>query len=119
MSSGSTSPPIRVASSAATRNVSTSRVTSPRLSLIVLPASTHSASASSSARSWNRLAQWCRTAARRCDGNAAIAGAASAASSIARSIAVASARATRAATSPVNLSWTARSVFGCSATPPR
>jgi hypothetical protein len=61
MSSGSTSPVIRTDSSDATRNVSISRVTSPRESLIGLPASMHSASASSSRRSSNRRTQCAST----------------------------------------------------------
>jgi hypothetical protein len=119
MSSGSTSPTMRVASSAATRNVSISRVTSPRLSLIGLPASMHSASASSSCRASKRRTQPCKAAWRAYAGIAAIAAAAPAASSIARSIAAASASATRVASAPLYLSYTTRSTFGCRAAPPR
>ena len=55
-----TSPFKRTDSSAATRNVSISRETSPRESLIGFPASIHNDNASSSNRSAKRFAQWFR-----------------------------------------------------------
>ena len=71
-----------------------------------LPASMHSASASSSKRSWNFFAQCISTSRRWYGGTFAIASRASCAAPMPASIAFASARATRVATAPVNLSVT-------------
>src|SRR6185369_3336206 len=117
MSSVMTSPVMRTDSSAAIRNVSIRRVTSPRASRIGLPASMHSASASSSKRSRNRLTQWSRTAWRSNAAISRIGSTAAAAAAIASLMTDGPASATRVATSPVNLSVTARSVLAATSRP--
>jgi len=102
---------MRVASPAAVRKVSINRVTSPRASRMGLPASMHSASASSSWRSEKRRTQCSSTSRRASGGNAAIAPRAACAAAIAASTAAASAKATRVAGLPVYLSSTSRSVL--------
>jgi hypothetical protein len=105
-----------VASSAATVNVSMSRVTSPRASRMGFPASMQRAIASSSKRSRKRRTQCSSTALRSNAGTRRIASSAATAAPIARSMSAACASATRVATSPVYLSVTSRSAFGLSAT---
>ena len=82
------------------------RVTSPRASRMGLPASMHSAIASSSKRSWNFRAQCISTSRRWYGGTFAIASRASCAAAMPASMAFASASATWVATAPVNLSVT-------------
>lgn len=106
---------MRTDSSAATRNVSMRRVTSPFESLIGLPASMHSASASSSKRSRKRATQCSRIACRLNAGSARSGRCAATAAAIAASIARASASATRVATLPLYLSVTSRPVFAYTA----
>ena len=95
------------------RKVSISLVTSPSLSLIGFPASTQSAKASSSNLSVNRSTQCWRTFWRSKLAIRAIGSVASTQAAMPASIVAASACATRNATSPLNLSVTSRSVFGC------
>ena len=110
---------MRTDSSAAMRKVSISRVTSPAASLIGLPASMHSASASSSRRSANRLAQCCRTAWRAHGLKSRIGAAAFTAAAIAFSVAFASGTATRVASLPLYLSSTSSICFEVTGLPAR
>ncbi len=102
---------MRVASAVAIRKVSISRSTSPRASLIGLPASMHRLLASSSRRSPKRRTQCSSTSRRASGGNAAIAALARCAESMASHTASASAIATRVARLPLNLSNTSRPVL--------
>ena len=100
-SSGTISPSIRVASSAAIRNVLTARSHSSRLSQIALPVSSVMSRASSSRRAAILAETACSSAERRCAGSSRYSRKAACASSIARSTSARVAAATRATTSPV------------------
>jgi len=97
------------------RKVSMRRLTSPSESLIGLPASTHRAWASSSARSLKRATQCISTSCFSKLASRAIGSAARTAPAMASSMISGVASAVRKATSPVYLSVTARSVLGCTA----
>lgn len=103
---------MRTDSSAAMRNVSMSRPTSPRASLMGLPASMHRDYASSLNRSWNRSTRCWRTAWRSYARIRRMGSVASTAAPMASSMAAGSAVAPRVAVSPVYLSVTSRSGLG-------